>query len=570
MVIPPLAAPVAHSGAPAAAEVAANIFEGVPAGADPAAPRLATKDAPKLSGPRSPVDTLCGADGRLDAAAADSRAESFSTVVGTAGMAPEQGSLGSANSAKSFLPELVRRTCGIAEVLERRLDEIHAGADDEDAHEDAFFAGDIGEVVRQYAKFRKLLPRVVPHYAVKCNPDDTIVKALVELGASFDCASKGEIDQVLKFGVNPQSIIYANPCKPASHLRAARAAGVDLMTFDNADELAKIRRHHPGARLVLRILTDDSRSVCRFGIKFGADAEAAAALLALAKEMGMDVVGVSFHVGSGCYDATAFRDAVVAARAVFDEAKAVGYDLELLDVGGGFPGSKSTGITFEQIAAVLGPAIDELFPPSVRVIAEPGRYFVSAAYTLAVNITARRVVHQAADPARPATPALAGAVPDSSESDAASTLGGDAASVAGDPDKRLPGPGGRSTSSTADRAFMYYINDGTYGSFNCIYFDHVQPVPRVLSRAGAFLYDKDPAAPEHACSIWGPTCDSMDCITKNGLLPELGVGDWLYFEDMGAYTTAAGSEFNGFRKSRVEYTNTEAELMREIVAAWGC
>lgn len=384
---------------------------------------------------------------------------------------------------------------------------------------------------------------------------------------------------MLKLGVNPESIIYANPCKPASHLRFARTSNVNLMTFDNADELAKIQKHHPEAKLVLRILTDDSRSVCRFGIKFGADFETACNLLELAKEMQMEIVGVSFHVGSGCYDATAFRDAVQAARAVFDQAERVGYKLKLLDVGGGFPGSKSTGITFEQIASVLGPAVDEFFPSQdVRVIAEPGRYFVSAAYTLAVNITARRVVLQQASntanagdlPVRIGTPAVGGGEADS---DAASTLV-DGASVAGDLEKlrkdaSTPRPAASfsSTSGDANRAFMYYINDGTYGSFNCIYFDHVQPTPRVLSRSGEFHYssDQETIGKEFQCSIWGPTCDSMDCITKNGSLPELNVGDWLYFEDMGAYTTAAGSEFNGFRKSRVEYTNTEVGLMRDII-----
>lgn len=341
------------------------------------------------------------------------------------------------------------------------------------------------------------------------------------------------------------------------------------MTFDNADELAKIKQHHPEAKLVLRILTDDSRSVCRFGIKFGADYETACRLLRLAKEMDMELVGVSFHVGSGCYDATAFRDAVIAAKAVFDEAKEVGYDLRLLDVGGGFPGSTSTGITFEQIAAVLGPSIDEFFGPEIRVIAEPGRYFVSAAYTLAVNITARRVVQQVAEGTtlvRSSTPALA----EAPESDGASTLADGASVVAEDPDKlraltstpRVEGP-----IQATDRAFMYYINDGTYGSFNCIYFDHVQPIPRVLMRSGEFTYGVEPKATDvhYPCSIWGPTCDSMDCVTKNGSLPELRVGDWLYCDSMGAYTLAAGSEFNGFRKSRVEYTNTEVPLMMAIM-----
>lgn len=113
-------------------------------------------------GAPSPTDTVCGADSD----------DAFNKPTG------------------KFVPELLRRTAPISEVLEQRLQAVQAGDSDDDSHEDAFFAGDLGEVVRQYAKFRRLLPRVVPHYAVKCNPDDLIVKTLVELGASFDCASK--------------------------------------------------------------------------------------------------------------------------------------------------------------------------------------------------------------------------------------------------------------------------------------------------------------------------------------------------------------------------------------------
>ncbi len=164
----------------------------------------------------------------------------------------------------------------------------------------------------------------------------------------------------------------------------------------------------------------------------------------------------------------------------------------------------------------MGPTIDALFPSYVKVIAEPGRFFVSSAYTLAVNILSRRVVsaetgHIAQDEA------------DKTES-----------------------------------SFMYYINDGVYGSFNCIMFDHYQPTPNVLFRDDTFTYRQAHGLQPKPCSIWGPTCDSMDCITKfNDALPEMNVGDWLYFDHMGAYTMAAASQFNGFLKSRILYTNTE-------------
>jgi ornithine decarboxylase len=160
-----------------------------------------------------------------------------------------------------------------------------------------------------------------------------------------------------------------------------------MMTFDNIDELYKIARNHPGAKLVIRILTDDSKSICRFGIKFGASLAIVPELLQKACELKLDVIGVSFHVGSGCYDASMYAEAVVRARSVFDMGKAAGYDFKLLDVGGGFEDA-----LFERAAFVLMDSIEQYFPDrdSIRIIAEPGRFYVSSAFRLATSIIARR------------------------------------------------------------------------------------------------------------------------------------------------------------------------------------
>lgn len=224
--------------------------------------------------------------------------------------------------------------------------------------------------------------------AVKCNPDPYIIRLLASLGAGFDCASNNEIAQVLDTGgIDPSNIIFANPCKAVSFIRNAAKKGVNLMTFDNADELYKIARAHPGARCVIRVLTDDSKSLCAFGIKFGAPLVTVPGLLAKAKELNLDVVGVSFHVGSGCYDPSVYMDAIMRARAVFDMGKEAGYVFTLLDVGGGFEDAR-----FEHAATVLTQAIDRYFPDrcGIKIIAEPGRFYVSKAFRLAANIIARR------------------------------------------------------------------------------------------------------------------------------------------------------------------------------------
>jgi len=159
------------------------------------------------------------------------------------------------------------------------------------------------------------------------------------------------------------------------------------MTFDNADELYKIAHLFPTARVVLRILTDDSKSQCALGIKYGAPLAAVPGLLAKAKELGLNVVGVSFHVGSGCKDPSMYTDAIKRARTAFDSGEAIGFPFTLLDVGGGFEDG-----TFEKSATVLMEAIEAYFPDrrNIKIIAEPGRFYVAGAFSLATNIIARR------------------------------------------------------------------------------------------------------------------------------------------------------------------------------------
>jgi ornithine decarboxylase len=221
---------------------------------------------------------------------------------------------------------------------------------------------------------------------VKANPDTVVLRLLAALGTGFDCASMNEINMVAELGVNPARVIFANPCKPTSFVKHAAKMGVEMTTFDNVDELYKIARAHPSAKLVLRILTDDSKSLCRLGLKFGASLAAVPALLAKAVELGLNVVGISFHVGSGCYDTGAFADAVARAKKAFIMGQEAGYHFSLLDVGGGFESEH-----FEESAAVLTRALRAHFGDfSGQIIAEPGRFYVANAFTLAANIIARR------------------------------------------------------------------------------------------------------------------------------------------------------------------------------------
>ena len=352
--------------------------------------------------------------------------------------------------------------------------------------EEAFFIVDLAKIQKQYDTWTRCLPIVRPYYAVKCNPNPVILKYLSLLGCHFDCASKAEISSVLDITEDPSLIIFANPCKMSGQIKYARAVDVDTMTFDSDHELYKIKLYHPNARLILRIKVDDSSSKCQFGCKFGCPLENVQDLLGIAKALSLNIVGFSFHVGSGCQDVSLFLKAIDDCIQASEIAQSLGFFTEIIDIGGGFEPD-----TFEDFAPHIDAKVRE--HPQFQWIAEPGRFMVSSSHTLVVNVIGKKKV--------------------------------------------------------GDR-FVYYMNDGVYGSFNCIYFDHAQPeVCPFNERDG----------PRYPSTIFGPTCDSLDKIAESVQLPELAIGEWCYVENFGAYTQASSSSFNGFSNDRIRYVMTSDE-----------
>ena len=342
---------------------------------------------------------------------------------------------------------------------------------------------------------------------------------LAAMGTGFDCASPAEIELVRSMGVGPDRIIYAHCCKMPRDLAHAASVGIQLTTFDNEAELVKVAKLHPNVGLVLRIRADDQAARCNLGDKYGAEEDEIEPLLRAAKDLSLNVVGISFHVGSGARNPAAFPIAVGKARDAFDLATAMGFSMRVLDLGGGYSGNLTEGITMAKVAASLNAALDHHFPASsgVKIIAEPGRYFAEPCMTLHTRIFGKRV---------------------------------------------------RERGAGVDSRY-YWIADGVYGSMNCQIFDHAEiktrpfpleePAPRAASADGndsgsdAAMSDGDTNAPKALPStLYGPTCDGMDTLLRGCMLPELEVGDWLAWDNFGAYTLAAGSAFNGFDSQAVD------------------
>lgn len=427
--------------------------------------------------------------------------------------------------------------------------------------ERAFFVNDVGVVERQHARWVKQLPSIRPFYAVKCNPDPTLCRILAGLGTGFDCASGEEMALVLSMGVDPNDVIFANPIKNVKDLKYARSVGVKKMTFDNEAELYKVKEFFPEAELVLRLLADDSGSKMKFGVKFGAPQVHVEGLLKTCKALNLKVIGTSFHIGSGCFDAQSYHKALQLSRSVFDMGMKLNMPkFTFVDIGGGFPGNPTEherigdAPAFEEMADVIRSSSAEFFPQEmgVQMIGEPGRYMATAWSTLFVLVQGKRE-----EPA---------------------------------------------SSEATKRRFLYYINDGVYGSFNNIMFDHAVPEPIPAYR---FLADKisldrsrrrdvspylSTAVPQVAAigssfassffgmdspstnlqsarafhttfgrdteclgTFFGPTCDSMDVVATNHPVEELFVGDWIAFAASGAYTSAAATTFNGMQKPTTHY-----------------
>ena len=256
-------------------------------------------------------------------------------------------------------------------------------------HGTPLFVVDHAELRRNYATFRKHFPRVQVYYAVKVHSDPAIVETFYKAGGSFDVASMQEFHTVHQFIEHlPKKarqdfiwdkIIYANPIKPTETLRELDQYR-PLVTYDNHEEVKKIAKHAPHAGLALRMRVPNTGSMVELSSKFGALPGEAVELIEYAHKHDLVVEGLSFHVGSQCTNPQNYIQALHLCAGVFAEAKSRGFELKLLDIGGGFPAAYDDSVPeFSTLAKSINHELDRLFPASVEILAEPGRFLVASA-----------------------------------------------------------------------------------------------------------------------------------------------------------------------------------------------
>jgi len=234
---------------------------------------------------------------------------------------------------------------------------------------------------------RRCLPRVELFYAMKSNPDPELLRLLNGLVDGIDVASYGEVMLADSIGFSPDRLFHSNPIKKESDITDCVRHGVRWFTFDNVDEIPKLQAAAPGADELLRLAIQNTSCVVDLGAKFGAQEKDAVPLMLAARAAGLNVRGLAFHVGSQSTDPSVYLAALTVARGVFDQAASAGLDLDTLDIGGGFPVSYRTEVpALEEFCRVTSQGLTDLFPETVRVIAEPGRCISGGSMTLVVRV----------------------------------------------------------------------------------------------------------------------------------------------------------------------------------------
>ena len=345
------------------------------------------------------------------------------------------------------------------------------------------------EVIREnYLRFARAMPATRIFYAVKANPAPEVLSLLASLGSSFDTASVAEIEMALTAGATPDRISYGNTIKKERDVARAHQLGVSLFAVDAVEEVEKVARAAPGARVFCRILTDGDGADWPLSRKFGCSAEMAIDVLDRAHRLGLCAYGISFHVGSQQTKTDGWDSALAQSAAIFRTMTERGITLSMVNLGGGFPtrylkqvpGVPAYAQGIEQsLAKHFGNAIPE-------TIIEPGRGMVGNAGVIKAEVVLVSKKH--AD----------------------------------------------------DKARWVYLDIGKFGGL-------AETMEEAIRYPILTARDDDAMGP---CIIAGPTCDSADVLyekTPYDLPLSLTVGDEVLIDNTGAYTTTYSTvAFNGF------------------------
>lgn len=356
------------------------------------------------------------------------------------------------------------------------------------AYETPFFLFAKKRLVYNLQEFKDNFPGALIHYAMKADSEPGVLQTLADAGANFEAASVYELNLLREIGVSPDKIIYGTSVKPASHIKDFFEYGIDRFAFDSLPELEKIAAVAPQSRVFVRVVVNDTGSVFRFSEKFGTSKENIVPLLQRAKDLGLRPYGISFHVGSQASNPLSWANALESIQPALEHLKKLGIIVDVIDIGGGYPCGYASTEKYGDLEAIAQHTLKQYkkLPYQPQLVLEPGRGIVA---TSAILVT----------------------------------------SVIG----RVERQGGT----------WLFLDAGVY---NALF--------ETMAYQGSTRYRVTSMRPsynsgEMLFALAGPTGDSPDVITREASLPQdLEVGDKLIFHDVGAYSLATASQFNGFPK----------------------
>ncbi|MCX8058965.1 MAG: type III PLP-dependent enzyme [Spirochaetes bacterium] len=372
------------------------------------------------------------------------------------------------------------------------------------------------EILKSINLFKDYLPKIKPFYAVKSNADKYIIELLKKYNFNFDVASAGEIELLDRLKIPGNRMILANPIKNKKSLYSACKNKVWAFTFDNIHELVKLKnyltefklKHIPNA--IVRIFTKSEGVQTDLSQKFGAPVEDAIELIYFARELGFNPIGVAFHVGTQSFSSKNYEKSIQDCLYIFENVyKRYNIELEVIDIGGGFPidtiggsGTDNLATFFEELSEIYEKY--ELY--KYKVIAEPGRIISGPCGTLVTKIIGK--------------------------------------------------------SKRFGKNFLF-LDDGVYGCYSGVIYDHAKFNFIPLDKKFLDISYKDRLIPY---TLAGPTCDSIDIIDENIFLPDnLEIGDYILSTDIGAYSIMSATAFNGFKPAKVLYLNNNDKLENEHI-----
>lgn len=319
------------------------------------------------------------------------------------------------------------------------------------------------------------LLNVTPYYAVKSCSHPELLKTLNDIGCNFDVATTGEIRLLQELNINANKTIHTHPIKSDQDIKDGIEYGCTAFVVDNLLEIDKFIPYANTVQLLLRLSFPNPNNKIDLSKKFGCTVADTDVMLQRCSDLGLSVLGISFHVGSQTLDNQYYIKALEQCVKIFNDHP----KLKVLDIGGGFPVEYlNIKIDYTEYFKPINNLVQTFIQKGIRVICEPGR-FISGPSFYSIS------------------------------------------SVVG--------------MSERNNQPWYYINNGVYGLYSGVIFDYVQYQMCVFS-------SETEVRPS---MITGPTCDSIDMIASDVDLPNLKIGDLIIGFNMGAYTLATCSKFNG-------------------------